>query len=204
MDISNRALGLLLVAAIVISIGGTVISLNKLDGFSTTGFATNPNGTVSLTVGDTESIILTDLAIDFGTCTIPPGSSLNLDSYQAQGGVNNSACTATSGFPDKLVVKNNGNVDTNVTITSNVTGTDFFNDGTNSWIAYKGTNVGAGCTGTLVSAYTNITSTSDLAFCDRLQADTVSNSAELYISSHLSQTATTGGVMKLTFTANTI
>lgn len=204
MDISNRALGLLLVAAIVISIGGTVISLNKLDGFSTTGFATNPNGTVSLTVGDTESIILTDSAINFGTCTIPSGSSLDVDSALTDGDLNNTAGCSGGSFPDLLVVKNNGNVDTNVTITSNVTGTDFFNDGTNSWIAYKGANAGAGCIGNQVTTYTNITSTNDSAFCDRLQADPSDNSAELSIKSHLSTTATTGGVMKLTFTANTI
>ena len=204
MDISNRALGLLLVAAIVISIGGTVISLNKLDGFSTTGFATNPNGTVTLTVGDTMSIVLDDAAIDFGTCTIPSGQSLDVDSALAQAGLNNSACSATAGFPDLLDVRNNGNVNTNVTITSNITGTNLFNDGTDSWIAYKGANAGAGCTGTQVTSYTNITSTSDLALCDLLQADLADNSAELSIRSHLSQTATSGGVMKLTFTAHVI
>jgi len=209
MDISNKTLGLLLVAAIVFSIGGTIISLNKLDGFSTTGFATNnQNGTVTLSVAEALSIVLDDSAINFGTCTLPGGQDIVVDSNLASSGLNNSLCDGTSGWSsapgDVITVHNNGNVPANVTITSNVTGQAFYGSDASSWLAYKG--AGSGCaSGNLTDSYTNITvADTKLPFCSYLKADQTDNSANLTIKSYISSTATSGGVMKLTFTAHNV
>ncbi len=71
-DISNRTLATLLIAAIVISLGGTVISLNRLSRITTpaqqiTGMAQTSGGQVNLTVQSSLSIVLTANSIDFGT-----------------------------------------------------------------------------------------------------------------------------------------
>ena len=210
MDISNKTLGLLLVAAIVISIGGTVVSLNKLDGFSTTGYATTnqTNGTVSLTVAEALSIVLDDSTINFGTCTLPGGAGITVDSALSSSGANNSACDTSNDWSsapgDVITVENNGNVVANVTINSNVTGTAFYGGDASSWIAYKG--AGTGCaSGNLTSSYTNITSAgAELAFCSYLNQSVSNNKVNLTIKSYISPTATTGGVMKLTFTAHNV
>ena len=47
MDMSNKSLALLLVAAIVISLGGTMISLNRINEMGITGMAA---GNVSVTI----------------------------------------------------------------------------------------------------------------------------------------------------------
>ncbi|MCF7799319.1 hypothetical protein K9M74_05445, partial [Candidatus Woesearchaeota archaeon] len=70
MDISNKTLGLLLVAAIVVSVGGTLMSLNQLESVSPTGFATTGSGTVDLDIGSYVAIVVDDTAINFGTCTL--------------------------------------------------------------------------------------------------------------------------------------
>jgi hypothetical protein len=210
MDISNRALGLLLVAAIVISIGGTVISLNNLDGFSTTGYATAlDNGTVSLSVATSLSIVLDNDAIDFGTCTLPGGVSLDVDSDLNGSALNNSKCDAASSWGtagEFLTVRNNGNVDANVTITTNTTALNFFGQDASSWIAYKGDVTGAngGCSSGLVSTYTNLTTAAEYIFCNVLDADLVDNSANLTIKAHMSAAAVSGNIMQVKFTANAI
>ncbi|MCA9477866.1 MAG: hypothetical protein KC535_01835 [Nanoarchaeota archaeon] len=147
MEVTNKTLGLLLIAAIVVSLGGTFVSLNKLGGVSTTGYATNnETGTVTLAVGTALSIVTvgnTDIA--FGTCTPDTASAITVDSSLNSAGVNNTLCDGT--FPDNITIENDGNVDANVTVRSSINGTDFFD--TNGNFEYKVNNVSGdgGCDG---------------------------------------------------------
>ena len=53
MEISNKTLAILLLAAVAVSLGGTIISmnsLNRLGEITTTGYATDPTGIVNLSV----------------------------------------------------------------------------------------------------------------------------------------------------------
>ena len=81
-EISNTGLVLLVVAAIVVSIGGTIFSISKIgqqpSNIIITGLATSGIGTANLTVDTTASITLADDAINLGT--IKPYDSN--DSYQ--------------------------------------------------------------------------------------------------------------------------
>ena len=61
--VSNRNLALLLVITIVISLGGTIISLNKLNQFGATGLAT---GYVNLTLSNSTACNV-DTNVTFGT-----------------------------------------------------------------------------------------------------------------------------------------
>ena len=80
MDISNKTLAMFLVAAIVVSIAGTTISLNRLGDISTspTGFATSGVGNVSLNVNTDLSIVLDEAWINFGDCVPPATGTTNL------------------------------------------------------------------------------------------------------------------------------
>lgn len=93
-EVSNRSLAILLVFAILISIGGTLTSLNKLAsmGYKSkgdfTGFAinTNENASVSLTVAAITAINFTTETIDWGSGAVDPGFDYcNITSQGANG-----------------------------------------------------------------------------------------------------------------------
>lgn len=135
MEITNKTLGLLLIAAIVVSLGGTFVSLNKLGDTSTTGYATNnQSGTVQLVVGSSLSILVTDDTINFGTCS-PQATHITLDSENGAGVGDNIHCQ-TGTFPDYLTVQNDGNKDANVTVRTSHNGTTMFDTDTGG-LAYR-------------------------------------------------------------------
>ncbi len=206
MDLSNKTLGLLLVAAIVISIGGTIISLNKLDAVSTTGYAVQ-SGTVTLNVPEALSIVLTNASIDFGDCMINTTRGFNfVDSSLDVTGANNAECDGTLDFPDSIVVRNDGNVNANVSVRSDINGTEFFNE-QNSWIAYRAGEpaLNFGCANDLADTFTNFTVVGpdeNYPFCGNLTTSVHGGTdAELFIQAYINAAATAGGVMTLTFEA---
>ena len=153
MEVSNKTLGVLLIAAIVVSLGGTFVSLNKLGGVSPTGYATNNvTGTVQLTVGTSTSIVINtdtyDNVVDFGECS-PGASMLFLDSDNGASVGDNAECTGSSlgASGDYIQIENDGNIDANVTVRASVNGTNLFD--TNGGLAYKMTNTSGdeGCYG---------------------------------------------------------
>lgn len=158
MEVTNKTLGLLLIAAIVVSLGGTFVSLNRLGGVSTTGYATNnQTGTVNLTVDSALSIVVNDNNINFGSCT-PANYPIVLDSNASSGAANNTFCSSGV-FPDKLIVENDGNTDANVTVRSTHNGTTLFDTSTGG-LAYKiGNGTNPGCYGTMQASYLNFTIT---------------------------------------------
>jgi len=187
MDISNRALAMFLLAAIVVSLAGTIISLNKLEGTSTTGFATSGAGNVSLDVQNSLSITTADSAlINFGSCTPLSGEDATVAST---GGANTSICSgfAVGGANSNISVRNDGNIDANVTVKPNKVGAAqsglFLNStrGTSA-IAYKTVAGGIdpytnGCQSGLVGSYTNFTSTiTDVPACENLTPGATANS----------------------------
>jgi len=121
MDISNRTLGLLLIAAIVVSIGSTFFMLDNMNTIPT-GFATlNDDGTVNLTVGEYASITLVDDVIDFGECDldITGGAVTTVFDSAAQ----NTDCDGAVGTAaDFMNLSNDGTALVSVTIASDVTG----------------------------------------------------------------------------------
>lgn len=205
MDLSNKTLGLLLVAAIVISIGGTIISLNRLDGISTTGFATqNDTGQVVLTVPNSLSITLLNNTIDFGSCLINTTQGYTVvDSALNGSGADNDDCSNTGTFPEYLVLDNDGNVNANVSVRTDANGTSMFNTQA-SWIAYNVINGSEpGCANGIVNGYTNFTSTGavDYQICDNLTFDNGNDEVNISIKSFLDSTSTSGGTLNLTFVA---
>ncbi len=217
MDVSNKTLAMFLVAAIVVSIAGTIISLNKLGEVSYTGYALTDTGQVNISVGTTLSITTQDdNTIDFGTCTPQGGTDVVISSEVANGDATYGIC---SGFtPDEILVRNDGNVNANVTINASDWGeahggTFLPSSSGNSWIAYKITNASSaggyngGCVGNYQSTYTNITNTynSNMLGCDNLSAHATDNSFEFDVEILVPNDAqSTTSSLTLTFIANNV
>lgn len=212
MDISNKTLALFLLGAIVVSLGGTILSLNKLGEVSTTGLVTQ-GGEVNLTIADSLSITTADNSvIDFGTCTPAGGSTVTINS---EGGVNTtSTCGAYAG--DGIFVRNNGNVNANVTIQSNVVGAAqsgaFLNStiGTSS-LQYRTVGAGFGgnsngCESGLVASYTAFAAAAtEYLVCGNLTYGDPANSFETHIQIVIPSDVPPGATgATLTFTAEQV
>lgn len=181
MSVSNKTLAVMLLAAIVVSLGGTFISLNKLGSISTTGYQTF--GTVELNISTSLSITTDGTNIDFGACSLgTDAAGITINSETAQGNVADSCADYVT--PTYISIRNNGNL--NAEVTFNVTdvgtgqGGTFLNTGdTNSSIAYKLQNIATGayqpgCAGTMSSdnVYVNFSNTNEIGVCTNLTTGT--------------------------------
>jgi len=129
MEMSNKSLALLLVVAIVISLGGTFISLNKLNQIVVfapprlTGRALTGSGQVNLTIS-TNSSCTVDNDVNFGsgkptqTRTLTTDQNNNFDGFSCNG------ATPGTGNCWGLQINNTGNVRINVTFNSTKDGAE--------------------------------------------------------------------------------
>ncbi|MFH1511660.1 MAG: hypothetical protein ABIF10_08275 [Candidatus Woesearchaeota archaeon] len=132
-EISNRTLAILLIGAIVISLGGTLISLNKLGKIKVmtlTGFAgTNLTlGNVSLEITDLTWINFSIKRCNFGTGYIA-GASTFCDMNSS--GRMSSGCigfTANTGCNSAFEIRNIGNKNVSLNISWALSGPNFLSD----------------------------------------------------------------------------
>jgi hypothetical protein len=123
MDFTNKTLSVLLVAAIVISLGGTLIGLNKLRQ-GATGFATTAQ--VNLTIS-TDATCNVDWGVNFGA-SAPAATTQIISSdknYAAPLTFNNCTDGEAVNNCKGLQINNTGNVNLSVNITSTVTAATF-------------------------------------------------------------------------------
>jgi len=115
-DASNKALVYLLIIAIVVSFGGTLISLNKLSKISqTTGYAVS-GGTVNVTVDVSYIVNVTDRAIDFGSGSLNGSDACRLNSQA--GDFDPADCWSVAISSDNITFENIGSATINVTVNS--------------------------------------------------------------------------------------
>ncbi|MGM5479868.1 MAG: hypothetical protein ACQESC_00235 [Nanobdellota archaeon] len=200
--VSNKTMGVLLIAAIVISIGGAFTSLILVNSSTPTGHLTN-EGQVDLNIQSSLAINLTDNAINFGDCTPDAGSTIFVDSDQAQGSVDNSNCSATGTFPDRMALKNVGNVNAIVNLTTTEGGDSLFGTAGNNGFAFKAIDGSSACTGTLQSDYQNMTASTEYSVCSNMNYADGSNQLDISAAAWLSPQATGGGQATWTFNAYT-
>jgi len=122
-EVSNKTLATLLIAAIVISLGGTLISLNKLGKVQVgvmagiTGKATD-TGMVNVTIIEDLTINVSDTnqGIDFGSGIVnTPNTYEDLDSRNDTAHAGNGNWSETD---DGILIENQGTVDLNITVKS--------------------------------------------------------------------------------------
>ena len=161
MDMSNKSLALLLVAAIIVSLGGTMISLNKLgsEGFSGMAYS---SGDVNLSITSSVSCSASG-DINFGAAAANPSDEYNLSSGRAHTGTWTIDCTSGNTCSG-IQINNTGTENLLVNFSSSVTGSSWSGLGANreaTWFRYNaenGTTTGTqdGCTGTLTNTETNV------------------------------------------------
>ena len=136
-EISNKTLAILLIGAIVISLGGTLISLNRLARIRIpiiTGLATD-EATVALEIESLAAVNWTLNAIDWGTGTVVGGmASCRLDSYNSSLHAN---CTGFTPNSTGLILENIGNKNVTLNISCGKNAADFIGDGTQVNAAYQ-------------------------------------------------------------------
>ena len=179
MDISNKTLAFFLVAAMVVSIAGTMVSLNKIgDSSGITGY-TPASGNVTLNVSKTASIVFMVGAVDWGSGTVNTDGDGCVMDTKTEG---TSGCSAFSG-DGPLELENDGNLD--VSVAFNISGNEtmipstdtsgrlfFINWTNNESTSCNGSNVGY--IGDWVSLNSSMINNESLEFCANLTwADTV-------------------------------
>ena len=133
-DVSNKTVVALLIATIVISLGGAYVSLNAVNnklssiGLSPiTGFATTvPNGTATLTVSLVSSIQFSQPTVAFDTGSINTSiGNCTLSTVAANSG----GCVDFSAQTNGFTIENDGNTNLSVTLLSDLNAADFIGDG---------------------------------------------------------------------------
>jgi len=163
-QITNKSLAFLLVGAIVVSLFGTFISLNRLNSLSPglqgiTGLATNGTGTVTLSVSSSASFRFAAPTVDFGT--IQPNSTgfwistASNNSWANGSGNANNCLSAVADACRGIEIENDGNEVLNISFntTSNATHLIGGTAPAFSFMVANGTRVGPGnsdgCNGTI-------------------------------------------------------
>jgi|FLOH01.1.fsa_nt_gi hypothetical protein len=136
MEETNKTLALLLVAAIVVSLGGTIVSLNKMGEIEIskgiTGKATG-TGDVDINISDRTSITVNQNAINFGNGWVDNAcNNCTMDTNGTSGTVSDTNCCkgewgASSGaavdWRDGFWIENDGNTNLSVNLTSDASAT---------------------------------------------------------------------------------
>lgn len=152
---------IVILAVLIVFIVGLFIT-----GTGISGFLTAYNGTTTVVVAQGASIVLDDGAIDIGTCT-PNASGVNLTSNQS---TVDEQCTGGV-YPDYMLVRNNGNLDINISVIGNFTAAQFLSGSTPfaPEYAYGFINESdvSGCDGVLNGTYEEF-DTSDQLGCANL------------------------------------
>jgi hypothetical protein len=186
MSVSNKTLAVMLLAAIVVSLGGTFISLNRLGAISTTGYSTS-DGTVNLEIETNLQITTDNSNINFGECVLGENAAgFTINSETSGGNVNGNCSTYTNVTmrTNGITIRNSGNVNARIEIKTSKVGTErtgsFLTGGsTNSDIAYKVLNVSTevnsvtyqgGCMSGLAAAGYNpfMAANTDYVICNNL------------------------------------
>ena len=158
-DISNRTLAIMMVVAILVSLGGLFISLDRLSKLQAgqpptiTGFTSTGWGKANVSIASLLSItLIDDNLINFGTCTLSgtdkslylesnwtcfdqfPCTSMNITP-------GNGTCVDAGNAPDNITVRNDGNQPANVTVYTNAVANTIFTGGNGlKYLGYKTIN----------------------------------------------------------------
>ncbi|MBI1972927.1 hypothetical protein HYS50_02900 [Candidatus Woesearchaeota archaeon] len=198
MKISDRTLIILILLALLSVITSMILILEKLGAPSfLTGLATFDTGVVNVTISATTDINLAVDNVDFGSGTVVLGglnTSVNT-SDTAWGGNSNPSTFAN---PGPFQVRNDGNVDVNISVNSSSTAATFIG-GTNPGYYFVGSYVGTdeGCGGAdgvniTNNATLNGFTSSALEICQNLTYADAADTVNISIFIDIPSDATTG------------
>ena len=163
MEITNKTLAIFLVAAVAISLFGTILSINKLNQFGkfiTTGYATSDNATATLVVSSTTSIKFAVATVDWGTGYVNSTGGYVNCTLTTNGYNTPSACVGFNTVSQGFVLENDGNTMAQVQLYSNATAAQFIGDSTALFLYRVSDNESNSCTGEAPASYTTVNTTS--------------------------------------------
>ena len=207
MKVTNELLAGLLIAAVLITVVGTIVNSFRIAQLykSITGYAATDTGYVEVNVSSNVSITLPQNTVDFGSGYLKSGASYvdlqSNDTTVPSNWVNTSVYN-----PSDLILENNGNTNVSVNVTSNVTAADFIGGDNPAFMFAAENNEANSCVGTLQSSYTELTTTSPgKNVCTNLAA-VGNNSLKIHILLRVSTGASTTGkeTAELTFSASPV
>ncbi len=158
MEMSNKTLAMLLVAAIAVSLFGTIFSLNRLESFGTTGFATQANGTASVYVNTTTSIIFNVSTINWGTGYVNTSGGY-VNCTMATDAAHSAGCSGFTTVSNGFILENDGNTNATVSLYANATAVQFIggSSGGGPLFQYKvSNNEATSCSSPAPSSYTDV------------------------------------------------
>lgn len=127
MDITNRSLALLLVAAIVVSLGSTIFSLNRMSELGFTGRAPTDTGIANITINTSVSITFKNDTIDFGRgYSNDTTGGVDYCPFDTNG--TDPTATPCAGFNSSLlpfVIRNDGNDEVSLSLQSDTAAATF-------------------------------------------------------------------------------
>ena len=175
VDVTNKALAYIMVAAMfitVLSTGATLVRLDILESEQLlSGYSTSPNATARLNLSGTTSIIFRQDVIDWGTGFVNTSEapSCNLTTSGIPGHLFGCGNFTEFGQPGALELENDGNQLVNVTIQLDNTPETWIGPGALAFInaSENQSNAEDACASGLLTAQTAI-STTPLTLCDSL------------------------------------
>ncbi len=189
VEISNRTLAVLLVVAMVVSVGGALINISKLTELTRiisfppiSGFVTTL-GTVNMTLTSNVEINLSTYQVEFGPGYVSGGQdAARLNTTDSWRGKENWTNATNYNFnPSNITIENTGNRNASVNFTSDRAAAAFIGGGVGAIpdpsFQYKGTNKNSGSCSTqtagvnLTAVYTEISSSvaNDVCKCMRFE-----------------------------------
>ncbi len=188
MDINNKTLAVLLIAAIVVSLGGTMVVLNIGDG-GLTGFATESEveGTVHYNVSSNVVLSFTDDTLEFGTGYVNTTGGATNCSLTTEASGNSADCVDFTPQADQpLTLENIGNKDVylNLTFIENIVTGGFIAETPSSlYVKLTDTTGESGsCTTNGLSSYTDaetFDANAEIAACALFESEPATNSVDI-------------------------
>jgi len=201
-EISNKTLAILVVAAIVVTLGGTMLVLKQGPSAQLTGFVTQQTGTAAINVSEVIDIELDDSAIDFGTGYVNDTATDRACTMNTEGTSETTDCLGDwASVTDSMHIVNEGNVNVILTVTGDNAAT--FITGTSPSFKLKSANDEASsCTnGTALDTYTELSGSVQL--CSSLGYASTADSMYIYAEAIVPSDANPGvRTNTLTFTAS--
>ena len=196
-EISNKTLAVIVVAAIVVTLGSTALIL-RMGSPVITGMATNVSGTAAFNISGITSIRITDAAIDLGSGSVTAGEDFAVIDTVAN--VDNGTWTTPD---DGFVIENDGNLDADISVNASELASSLIG-GTSATpsVKWKARGTTANCQDAVISAYQEITTTSTASFCDNLSYVDASDDIGMDLQLTIPSDATPGErTLIVTFTA---
>ena len=198
MEISNKTLAWLVIAAVIVSFAGTLTSLYELNSISNSGYAVS-NDTATASVDVSQSVILRYAinTIDFGSGSVNTSGNYHqcVLGLNVSGPISKDGCEGFNSTGTPFVLENAGTGNLNVTLNFTENATTFLG-GTPAlaWFRYTvSNNESNSCVGTLSSqGWTDVVRGSVTNICTNLSWSDSSDTLKIGINISIPEDSTKG------------